>query len=297
MDEDWKEDGYMERKVDVYCLPCGTYIREQTDTNTEDKTKRVLLSEEDKQRILKCKGAKKKKQDELLRHFRTLPLKDQLQFYYDRNRAVQTHMLYFCSIADTAIANEWRVSYVVFRKRIKQDEIAKEQHRIQLWLSRQNKDIDLSCFTAITIGMGDRGYVYIYYISTSENELYVGDTATAFYQFMRKKDYYPIECKPFEKDPYSFLRYRYCTCRSLAELLEEDSLTKEAVQVIHSSMLLHKKQKTLKTKGARSNLQRYQKEDNFYDYDIGIISQSIFDSIRSLKLEDVRTREEDPEPF
>ena len=113
-------------------------------------------------------------------------LKTNYNFYYDRNRALQTHMLYFCSIADTAIANEWRVSYVVFRKRIKTDEIARgTPYSVMVEQTKQRYGFVMSYSYYYRHETG--GYMYIYYISTAENELYVGDSATAFIRFMKRK--------------------------------------------------------------------------------------------------------------
>ena len=65
--------------------------------------------------------------------------------------------------ADTAIRNKWTIGYATYRKRMKKEDIQKEHRSLKKWLHKNGKDT----MTAISIGLGKGGYVYIFFVSTS----------------------------------------------------------------------------------------------------------------------------------
>ena len=135
---------------------------------------------------------------------------------------------------------------------MKKEDIHKEHRSLKNWLHKNGKDT----MTAISIGWGKKGYAYVFFVSTSADGVAVGDIGTAFYQNRRKKGYIPVECRPFEKNPYSFLESHYCT--PLRYDMELTSLkTRECACMIRSSFALNGKNKTLRTQEAIDNLYNY----------------------------------------
>lgn len=229
--------------VAVFDLPCGplmrTYKRPLWD-NTQE--------EEDKSYFTK----RKKWNEELLKDTEDMTDVDIMDRFAERCRGLHTHLAYFSSIADTAIRNKWTIGYGTYRKRLKREDIEKEHKSLKKWLHKNGKDT----MTAISIGLGKNGYAYVFFVSTSANSVAVGDIGTTFYQNRRKKGYAPIECRPFEKNPYSFLESHYCS--PFRYDMELTSLkTRECACMIRSSFALHGKNKTLRTQEAIDNLYNY----------------------------------------
>ena len=135
---------------------------------------------------------------------------------------------------------------------MKKEDIEKEHRSLKNWLHKNGKDT----MTAISIGWGKKGYAYVFFVSTCDDGVAVGDIGTAFYQNRRKKGYTPVECRPFEKNPYSFLESHYCSpFRYDMELTPLK--VRECVCMIRSSFALHGKHKTLRTQEAIDNLYNY----------------------------------------
>ena len=143
---------------------------------------------------------------------------------------------------------------------MKKEDIHKEHRSLKNWLHKNGKDT----MTAISIGWGKKGYAYVFFVSTSADGVAVGDIGTAFYQNRRKKGYTPVECRPFEKNPYSFLESHYCTpLRCDMELTPLKS--RECACMIRSSFALHGKNKTLRTQEAIDNVYSYMHLIDMYD--------------------------------
>lgn len=135
---------------------------------------------------------------------------------------------------------------------MKKEDIQKEHRSLKKWLHKNGKDT----MTAISIGLGKKGYAYVFFVSTSADGVAVGDIGTAFYQNRRKKGYTPVECRPFEKNPYSFLESHYCS--PLRYDMELTSLkSRECACMIRSSFALRGKNKTLRTQEAIDNMYNY----------------------------------------
>ena len=234
------------KTVAVFDLPCGPLARHFANGYTGIDPRK--WSEEDKRAFYKRKGAN----EELLKETEDMKDDDIMARFAEQCRGLHTHFAYFSTIADTAIRNNWTIGYATYRKRMKKEDIEKEHKSIQNWLHKNGKDT----MTAVSIGWGKRGYVYVFFVSTSSNGVAVGDIGTAFYQNRRRKGYTPVECRPFEKNPYSFLESHYCT-----PLRDDMDLTpfkvRECVSMIRSSFALRGKNKTLRTQEAIANMYNY----------------------------------------
>ena len=230
------------KTIAVYDLPCGSLMR------TYEKPLWETQGEEDKSYFTK----RKKKNDELLKETEDMTEEDIMERFAERCRGLHTHLAYFSTIADAAIRNKWVIGYATYRKRLKKEDIEKEHRSIKKWLHKNGKDT----MTAVSIGWGKKGYVYIFFVSTSADGVAVGDIGTAFYQNRRKKGYTPVECRPFEKNPYSFLESHYCS--PLQYGMELTSLkSRECACMIRSSFALNGKNKTLRTQEAIDNMGNY----------------------------------------
>ena len=244
MEEEFK------KTVAVFDLPCGPLMRSfKIDANGDTERKTHEWTEEDKRDFKKYR---KKRNEELLRDTEDMTDEDIMDYFAERCRGLQTHFAYFSTIADTAIRNKWVIGYATYRKRMKKEDIHKEHRSLKNWLHKNGKDT----MTAISIGLGKKGYVYVFFVSTSADGVAVGDIGTAFYQNRRKKGYTPMECRPFEKNPYSFLESHYCS--PLRYDMELTSLkSRECACMIRSSFALHGKNKTLRTQEAIDNMYNY----------------------------------------
>ena len=255
------------KTVKVFDLPCGSLMR--TYKAPFWKTQ----EEEDKSYFT----MRKKKNEELLKATEDMTDEAIRERFAERCKGLHTHLAYFSTIADTAIRNKWVIGYATYRKRMKKEDIEKEHRSLLRWIKKNGKDT----MTAISIGLGKRGYVYVFFVSTSADGVAVGDIGTAFYQNRRKKGYAPIECRPFEKNPYTFLEGHYCT--PLQDDMELTTLqSRECACLIRSSFALHGKHKTLKTRGAIDNLYNYMYLAEFDDMCNDIGGLDIFEKTHSL---------------
>lgn len=250
--------------VTVFDLPCGPlmrYCKLDAQEDTEEKTPYSHeWTEADKRRFKRANRARKKENERLLKLTEALTDEEVINRFAERNRGLQTHFAYFSTIADTAIRNKWVIGYATYRKRMKKEDIHKEHRSLKNWLHKNGKDT----MTAISIGWGKKGYAYVFFVSTSADGVAVGDIGTAFYQNRRKKGYTPVECRPFEKNPYSFLESHYCTpLRCDMELTPLKS--RECACMIRSSFALHGKNKTLRTQEAINNVYSYMHLVDMYD--------------------------------
>ncbi len=253
--------------VKVFDLPCGPLMRTYKTPFWETQ------EEEDKSYFTK----RKKKNEELLNATEAMTDKDIMKRFAERCKGLHTHLAYFSTIADTAIRNKWTIGYGAYRKRMKKEDIEKEHRSLKKWLHKNGKDT----MTAISIGLGKRGFVYVFFVSTSADSVAVGDIGTAFYQNRRKKGYTPVECRPFEKNPYSFLGSHYCSpFRYDMELTTLKS--RECACLIRSSFALHGKHKTLKTQEATDNLYSYMHLAEFDDMCNCLQGFDIFTTTHSL---------------
>lgn len=238
------------KTVAIYDLPCGPIMRHLANEDTGIKSRE--WTEEDKRNFKKRSSKRKKDNEGLLKFTENMKDEDIMSYFAGRCRGLHTHFAYFSSIADTAIRNNWTIGYATYRKRLKREDIEKEHKSIKKWLHKNGKDT----MTAISIGWGKKGYAYVFFVSTGSDGVAVGDIGTAFYQNRRKKGYTPVECRPFEKNPYSFLESHYCT--PLRYDMELTPLkTRECACMIRSSFALNGKNKTLRTQEAIDNLYNY----------------------------------------
>ena len=265
------------KTVAVFDLPCGPLMRTYEKPCWE-KTQ----DEEDKSYFTK----RKKANEELLKATEDMTDEDIMDRFAERCRGLQTHFAYFSTIADTAIRNKWTIGYGTYRKRMKKEDIEKEHRSLRNWVKKNGKDT----MTAISIGLGKKGYVYVFFVSTSADGVAVGDIGTAFYQNRRRKGYTPVECRPFEKNPYSFLESHYCN--PLHYDMELTSLqSRECVCMIRSSFALRGKNKTLRTQEAIDNLYNYMHLDDLDEVLYGDLRKfDIFTQTNSLLVDWVENR-------
>lgn len=252
--------------VSVFDLPCGPIMR----TYRDPLWKKI---QEDKSYFTK----RKKKNEGLLKATEDMTDVDIMNRFAERCRGLHTHLAYFSTIADTAIRNDWVIGYATYRKRVKRGDIEKEHRSLRNWIKRNGKDT----MTAVSIGLGKNGYVYVFFVSTSSDGVAVGDIGTAFYQNRRKKGYTPMECRPFEKNPYSFLESHYCSpFRDDMELTTLKS--RECACMIRSSFALLGKHKTLRTQEAVDNLYNYMYLDDLNDEYVDLRKFDVFMDTYSL---------------
>lgn len=241
------------RTVAVFDLPCGSLVRSfSLDEYVDTGRKTQEWTEEDKRDFKRANRKRKKDNEGLLKFTEDMEDEDIMSRFAWRCRGLQTHFAYFSTIADTAIRNKWTIGYATYRKRMKKEDLHKEHRNLSNWLKKNGKDT----MTAISIGWGKKGYAYVFFVSTCADGVAVGDIGTAFYQNRRKKGYTPVECRPFEKNPYSFLESHYCS--PLRYDMELTSLkSRECACMIRSSFALHGKHKTLRTQEAIANMYNY----------------------------------------
>lgn len=244
--------------LDAYMTPCLGVVKQEKDK--EEKSKEIMrphpLTQEGIKDIASRRASVKRKQESVLKATESMTFDDELLSKYARlSRAIQTHLLYFSSIADTCLKHAWRVSYLEFKKRIKRQDLKKEQKGIKRWVQTHAQDI----ITAVSIGYGKKGYMYVYYISTGEDELKILDTGTDFIRYMRKtRKAKPQIIKPYEKDPYTFLDSKYRTEVTIDNIFDTP-LADECYYMLRSGLVLSGLHKTIRTTKARHNLQQYKR--------------------------------------
>lgn len=280
------------RIVEVFDLPCGPLMRSFRNEDTEKKKtqekKTQEWTEEDKRDFKRANRARKKKNEWLSKLTEDMTDEDTMSYFAERCRGLQTHFAYFSTIADTAIRNNWTIGYATYRKRMKKEDLHKEHRSLKKWLHNNGKDT----MTAISIGWGKKGYAYVFFVSTCGDGVAVGDIGTAFYQNRRKKGYTPVECRPFEKNPYSFLESHYCTpLRYDMELTPLKS--RECACMIRSSFALHGKNKTLRTREAIDNMYNYMHLSELDDECTDLRKFGIFVQTYSLLADWVEDEEDD----
>lgn len=169
-----------------------------------------------------------------------------------RNRAVHTHLLYFCGLVRYANYNGWRAGYGEYRIRVNSHDIGVIHSRLKNWC-RKNLT---GTYTAVSIGVGTSGYVYVYFLTTSPIETDVSDTAVKFYRYMRRCHFTPVEVRPYEKNPMEFLQMKYNNdmMRCIDEVLQSD-VWAELWQVMRAGFTLPSRHKTMRTEKAIEALQ------------------------------------------
>ena len=233
-----------------------------TKTNNGDTTANTFTAEEkmemEKQSKLyfarrKCRNADLQAKTENVNLEDHIGLHDFLGTLMSRSRAIQTHLIAFCSITHYAIDNHCRIGYGEYRKRISKDSnIKREWRNIRAWLTKNTAHN----ITAVTIGVGKRGYVYIRFLTTNYKDLAVYDVSTDLGYYLRhKKHYTPVEFKPYEKNPMQFIKDKYNNddIQDTEELI--NWIPVELWQVMRASFVLPYTHKTFKNTGANDAIQ------------------------------------------
>lgn len=258
MDEDNMDYGW---RVKVFHCPFGTVIRNHVEVEEyKGKITYRPWTEEDKQEFIRerarRRNARKRQQKAMLNETEQIDNSEIVYRFHRRNRAIQTHMMYFSLLSAHALEHKWRIGYESYQQRLSADDMEDVQSKLQRWLAKHGEGV----MAAISIGRGKRGYVYIYALYTSDDEDKMIDFHIKLVQYMREgmkrkrrgKDkpksigFKLVECRPYERDPEAFMESRYC--RELKDVLDaDDSLIDELAYVIRSSFILYGKEKTLKT--------------------------------------------------
>lgn len=251
-----------EWNVVVYQCPFGTIIRNHcTGDEAVQKKTHTHWSEEERKEyahaIAQYRHAQKMRRQSLLKATEQATNKDIVYRFHKMNRAIQTHLMYFSLLSAHALEHKWRIGYESYQQRLSAEDMEDVQSKLQRWLAKHGEGV----MAAISIGRGKRGYVYIYALYTSDDEDKMIDFHIKLVQYLREgmkrkkkrgKDkpksirFKLVECRPYERDPYSFLESRYC--RELKDIMDaDDSLIDEMAYMIRSSFALGGKEKTLKT--------------------------------------------------
>ena len=234
--------------MDTFLLMGSVSIGRPRNTKAIKPTDRKSLAMKANARRAKAK----RDGEHLLKDTENRDLDDPLyQMLLRRNKAIQTHLIAFCTLARFALSNNWRICYGEYRKRIPLKDMEKEHTALTRWLKKNTSE----SLTAVSFGVGKKGYVYIYFLSTNEHELQVHDLAISFAHYLRhKRNYIPIELKPYEKDPMKFIESKYCddSIQTLDEIFTK--LDIELFHVLRASFALPFKHRTLKTEAAEALL-------------------------------------------
>lgn len=206
--------------------------------------------------------AKKKGKQMLKATAKSTPEDTQCFYWMRRNRAVQSHLIYFCGIVHHACVEEWAIAYGEYRMRMKPDQL-NAFHKI---LTRWSRDNLKDTHTAISLGVGAVGYVHLYFVTTAENKMMVHDTALKIAQYLRKKKFAPIVLRPYELDPLAFLRWKYQNdhMENIDMLLCGD-LWAECWEVMRASFSLPYCHRTIRTNGATEIIESQAHHADFYD--------------------------------
>lgn len=239
-------------RINVFHIMGSVYIGRNRKINQQNKKQKKKWTKEEKEQMeadrKKWYAFTKKRNKQLLKQTeKTTPADDNCYGLMRLNRGIQTHLIYFCGISRLAVNHGWRVSYGEYYKRMKKEDLRAEHSRISSWCRRNLKGSD----TAVSFGVGAKGYVYLYFISTDEDPMKVFDRALSFFKYLRSKGYKPIIARPYEIDPLPIIKYKYCNDDIYdLETLLRGELWLEAFRVMRASFALPYRHKTIRTKEA-----------------------------------------------
>lgn len=241
-----------ESRMNAFHITGNIYIGQKVPPGPKKKKSAEQWTEEEKEQLKderkKNHAFTKKRNKQLLKQTeKATPADDNCYGLMRLNRGIQTHLIYFCGISRLAVNHGWRVSYGEYYIRMKTEDLKAEHSRISSWCKRNLK----GSVTAVSFGVGVKGYVYLYFISTDEDPMKVFDRALSFFKYLRSKGYTPIIARPYEKDPLPLIRWKYCNdnISTLPELLRGD-LWPESFRVMRASFSLPYCHKTIRTKEA-----------------------------------------------
>lgn len=164
-----------------------------------------------------------------------------------RSRAIHTHLLYFCGLVRSAVDAGWYAGYGEYKARMAAGQIPHFHKELSRWCKKYLS----GTASALSIGVGRRGYVYLYFIATDADPLKVHDASLKLATYLRKKKWQPVELRPYEKDPMQFLQEKYNddSVSCLSEILQ-GNLWGECWQVMRAGFSLPYRHKTLRNAAA-----------------------------------------------
>lgn len=226
--------------VNVFPLMGGVWIERKPDlkTRAEEKPEEAVDSKKG------IRSAQERGKQLLKVTAKATPRTDSCYRLMIRNRAIHSHLIYFCGVIQYALSHEWRIAYGEYRARLSPNALKVFHTSLRDW-TRKN----LACsVSAISLGIGVNGYVRVYFVTTAEDALTVHDTALRLARYLRKRNFIPIVLRPYEKDPLFFLRWKYCNeeIGSVEELLRGD-LWHECWEVMRAGFSLPYCHRTLRT--------------------------------------------------
>lgn len=212
-----------------------------TVEDTEDSRKKAIA------------GAKARGKELLKKTAGATPQDDHCISLMQMNRAIQTHLNYFCGIVRLAYEGKTPISYGEYRIRLKDEDTPKIYRILKSWC-RKNL---VGTSSAVSIGIGVKGYVYVYFVITADTPYKEHDTALKMAQYLRKKNFTPVIFLPYEKNPLEFLKWKYQNegVTSMDDLLRGD-LWAECWQVMRSSFAFPYSHRTIRTRDAIDAVER-----------------------------------------
>ena len=164
-----------------------------------------------------------------------------------RNGAVMSHLVAFSNVARYALKNGYRIGYGEYCKRMKMEDVKTEWKRIRAWLDGHTENVAL----AMTIGVANKGYVYIRFLVTSPEEIRVHDASVEVARYLRHtRRFNPQELRPYEKDAEAFIHGRYVNddVKTLVEIME--LMPSELWEVMRASFVIPGGHRTYKSREA-----------------------------------------------
>lgn len=191
--------------------------------------------------------SRKKGRDLLKATDQAIPTDPYCMALMKRSRALHTHLLYFCGLVRSAVNAGWYAGYGEYKARMAADQIPHFHKDLSRWCKKYLN----STASAVSIGVGRRGYVYLYFIATDADPLKVHDASLKLATYLRKKRWDPIALRPYEKDPMQFLQEKYNddSVSCLSEILQ-GNLWGECWQIMRAGFSLPYRHKTLRNTAA-----------------------------------------------
>lgn len=242
----------MKTIINVYQIMGNVKVGSYGNRENPDRAS-TAHTENNKQRAfslterMKACGMTRKKNRELLGLTDTFHLDDDLMNLIGRNGAVMSHLLAFSNVSRYARDNGYRIGYGEYCKRMKLGDTKAEWKRIRAWLDGHSDNVSL----AMTIGVANKGYVYLRFLVTSPDESLIDDTACMIGQYLKhKRGFKTQELRPYEKDADVFIHGKYLNdaIESLQDLISHMPI--ELWEVMRASFALPGTHRTYKSREA-----------------------------------------------
>jgi hypothetical protein len=172
--------------------------------------------------------------------------------------SAMSHLIAFSCITRYALDRHFRIAYGEYRKKVKATELRKEWTDLRDTLSRKCAN----SIVAISIGVGVKGYVYLRFIITNEDEEKVKRLAISLDKYIdRTFKFYTKVLKPMDY-PKELLARKYCN--GAADTIDDIIclMPEELWQVMRAGLSLPYTQRTFRNAKARSVIAEGAKKTN-----------------------------------